>query len=51
MKRVYLIEYSTLARNRIREAVARLGDWQIVGEAEVASDAVTRGATSSIPTS
>jgi DNA-binding NarL/FixJ family response regulator len=41
MKSVYLVEYSTLARNRIREAVARLGDWEVVGEAEVANDAVT----------
>lgn len=41
MKRIYLVEYSTLARNRLREAVARLCDCQIVGEAEIASDAVS----------
>ncbi len=40
MKRVYIVEYSTLARNRIRETLARLGDCQIVGEAEIANAAV-----------
>ena len=40
MKRVYVVEYSTLVRNRIREAIAGLGDCMIVGEAEAANEAV-----------
>ncbi len=40
MKRVYIVEYSTLARRRIRETLARLGDCQVVGESEAASAAV-----------
>jgi len=40
MKRIYVVEYSTLVRNRIREAIAGLGDCMIVGEAEAANDAV-----------
>src|SRR5512143_641787 len=40
MKRIYVVEYSTLVRNRIREAIAGLGDCMIVGEAEAANEAV-----------
>ncbi len=40
MKRVYIVDYSVLARNRIREALANLGDCRIVGEADAANDAV-----------
>ena len=40
MKRVYIVEYSVLARNRIREALRRLGDCEIVGESEAARAAV-----------
>jgi DNA-binding NarL/FixJ family response regulator len=40
MKRVYIVEYSTLARNRIRQTLARLGDCQIVGESDGANTAV-----------
>lgn len=41
MKRVYIVEYSVLARNRIREALAGLGNCRIVGEADAANDAVS----------
>jgi DNA-binding NarL/FixJ family response regulator len=40
MKRIYVVEYSTLVRNRIREAIAGLGDCMIVGEAEAANEAI-----------
>ena len=34
MKRIYVVEYSALARNRIRQTLARVEDCQIIGEAE-----------------
>jgi len=40
VKRVYIVEYSVLARNRIRESLRRMGDCEIVGESEVARSAV-----------
>ena len=41
MKRIYVVEYSALARQRIREALAGVGDCEIVGEAEAASEGVS----------
>jgi DNA-binding NarL/FixJ family response regulator len=40
MKRVYIVEHSVLVRNRICEALAGLGQFQVVGEAEASNDAV-----------
>ena len=38
MKRIYVVEYSALARNRIRQTLARVEDCQIIGEAEAANE-------------
>jgi DNA-binding NarL/FixJ family response regulator len=40
MKRIYVVEYSQLARDRIRQALAWLEDCQIIGEAEAANEGV-----------
>lgn len=37
MKRIYLVEYSQLARKRIRQALAWFDDCQIIGEAVACS--------------
>lgn len=41
MKRVYIAEHSSIARNRICEALAGLGQYLVVGVAEASNDAVT----------
>lgn len=41
MKRIFLVEYSALARERIRQSVAWLDDCQIVGESDAANEAIT----------
>src|SRR5262249_48205468 len=38
MKRIYVVEYSQLARRRIRQALAWVDDCQIIGEAEAANE-------------
>ena len=40
MKRIYVVEYSMLARNRIRQALTWLDDCQIIGEADAANEGV-----------
>ena len=40
MKRIYVVEYSALARNRIRQTLAGIEDCQIIGEAEAANEGV-----------
>lgn len=40
MKRIFVVEYSTLVRNRLREMIAKIGGCMIVGEAEAANEAV-----------
>jgi len=40
MKRIYVVEYSQLARKRIRQALDWLDDCQIIGEAEAANEGV-----------
>ncbi|MEO8674405.1 MAG: response regulator [Casimicrobiaceae bacterium] len=41
MKRILVVEYSALARDRIRQSVAWLDDCQIVGEADAANEGIT----------
>jgi DNA-binding NarL/FixJ family response regulator len=40
MKRVYIVEHSQASRNRICEALAGLGQYQVVGGAEASNAAV-----------
>ena len=40
MKRIYVVEYSMLARNRIRQALSWFDDCQIIGEAEAANEGI-----------
>jgi len=40
MKRIYVVEYSQLARDRIRQALAWIEDCQIIGEAEAANEGI-----------
>ena len=40
MKRIYVVEYSMLARKRIRQALTWLDDCQIIGEADAANEGV-----------
>ena len=40
MKRIYVVEYSKLARNRIRQALTWVDDCEIIGEAEAANEGI-----------
>jgi DNA-binding NarL/FixJ family response regulator len=40
MKSIYLVEYSSLARDRIRQALAWVDDCQVVGEADAANEGI-----------
>src|SRR5512132_4267523 len=40
MKRIYVVEYSQLARDRIRRALSWVEDCQIIGEAEAANEGI-----------
>jgi DNA-binding NarL/FixJ family response regulator len=40
MKRIYVVEYSQLARDRIRQALEWMDDCQLIGEAEAANEGV-----------